>query len=171
MDVGGTRLRALLGLLLVRAGLGRFVHDNPLRERGRELLLRALYAAGRHTEALEQYRAYRELLADELGLEPSAALQRLEEQILRHEVSPAIRPRGHAAHEDSPAVVAPLPPPRGRRPGPGAPGSPLRRPAVSYLRVDGDRRLAYAYARVGDGLPPRRGAGLGHQPGRAGLRP
>ena len=63
-----------------------FVAEHPLRERGRALLMRALYELGRHADALQSYQAYKNHLADELGLEPSEPIQRLELEILRHEV-------------------------------------------------------------------------------------
>jgi DNA-binding SARP family transcriptional activator len=61
------------------------VARHPLRERLRGQLMLALYRAGRQAEALEQYRAARSVLLDELGLEPDAALRRLHGAILRHE--------------------------------------------------------------------------------------
>jgi DNA-binding SARP family transcriptional activator len=57
----------------------------PLRERLRGQLMLALYRSGRQAEALETYRSTRQLLGDELGLEPSEALQRLEKAILVHD--------------------------------------------------------------------------------------
>jgi DNA-binding SARP family transcriptional activator/predicted ATPase len=67
------------------AELGRMVADHPLRERLRGQLMLALYRSGRQTEALETYREFRGVLAEELGLEPSSALRKLEEAILRHD--------------------------------------------------------------------------------------
>src|SRR5690242_20417690 len=67
------------------AELGRMVADHPLRERLRGQLMLALYRSGRQTEALETYREFRSVLAEELGLEPSSALRKLEEAILRHD--------------------------------------------------------------------------------------
>jgi DNA-binding SARP family transcriptional activator/WD40 repeat protein len=58
---------------------------NPLQERLRGQLMLALYRAGRQAEALEVYRQTRELLREELGLEPSRALQRLERSILNQD--------------------------------------------------------------------------------------
>jgi DNA-binding SARP family transcriptional activator len=67
------------------AELGRMVADHPLRERLRGQLMLALYRSGRQTEALEAYREFRSVLAEELGLEPSSALRKLQEAILRHD--------------------------------------------------------------------------------------
>src|SRR5206468_4102324 len=46
----------------------------------------ALYRAGRQAEALQAYLDARRALVDELGIEPSPALQRLYRSILRQEV-------------------------------------------------------------------------------------
>ncbi|MFV2110306.1 BTAD domain-containing putative transcriptional regulator [Micromonospora sp. LOL_015] len=54
----------------------------PLRERSRAQLMIALYRSGRQAEALEVYRAGRNVLVEELGIEPSEELQRLERDIL-----------------------------------------------------------------------------------------
>src|SRR5215468_2669160 len=67
------------------AELGRMVADHPLRERLRGQLMLALYRSGRQTEALEAYREFRKVLAEDLGLEPSSALRELEAAILRQD--------------------------------------------------------------------------------------
>jgi DNA-binding SARP family transcriptional activator len=61
------------------------VAEHPLRERFRGQLMLALYRSGRQAESLEAYKAMRRVLVDELGLEPSRALQELEGQILRQD--------------------------------------------------------------------------------------
>jgi len=72
--------------------LETLVWDHPLRERLRGQLMVALYRTGRQADALELYRKTRQLLVEELGIEPSVALAELEQQILRQD--PALdRPR------------------------------------------------------------------------------
>lgn len=70
--------------------LERLVAEHPLRERLRGQLMLALYRSGRQAEALQAYQDGRRLLAEELGLEPGAALQQLEKQILTQD--PALAP-------------------------------------------------------------------------------
>ncbi|MFE1908305.1 BTAD domain-containing putative transcriptional regulator [Streptomyces gardneri] len=70
-------------LLGETAGL---VARHPLRERLRAVRMRALYGAGRQSEAVATYTELRTLLADELGLDPSPGLAALYEAILRQDV-------------------------------------------------------------------------------------
>ena len=66
------------------AGLQALLAEHPEREQARGLLMQALYRAGRQTEALAAIGAWRRHLATELGLDPSPALQAIEQEILRH---------------------------------------------------------------------------------------
>jgi len=59
------------------------VAANPYRESLRRLLMLALHRCGRQAEALESFRAYRELLADQQGLDPGAGISRLAVEILQ----------------------------------------------------------------------------------------
>ena len=62
--------------------LRAWVSDSPLNERLRGLLMVALYRCGWQADALAAYREGRELLVDELGIDPSKDLRDLENQIL-----------------------------------------------------------------------------------------
>jgi DNA-binding SARP family transcriptional activator len=65
--------------------LEALVTRHPLRERLRCQLMLALYRSARQAEALDAYRAARRELSEELGLEPSEELKRLEQAILRQD--------------------------------------------------------------------------------------
>jgi YVTN family beta-propeller protein len=69
--------------------LEAMVREHPLREHLRAQLMLAVYRCGRQAEALEVYRRGRRLLADDLGLEPSEELRRLEKAILEQDASVA----------------------------------------------------------------------------------
>ncbi|MDG6109138.1 AAA family ATPase [Dactylosporangium aurantiacum] len=64
----------------------------PLREQRWRLLATALYRADRQAEALGALRRARDTLRDELGLDPSPALRRLEADILQQNLAPHVRP-------------------------------------------------------------------------------
>jgi hypothetical protein len=71
--------------------------EHPLREGIRGQLMLALYRAGRQAEALQAYLDARRSLVDELGIEPSPALQQLYRSILRQEGTldrPSVPPAG-----------------------------------------------------------------------------
>jgi DNA-binding SARP family transcriptional activator len=97
--------------------LDGLVKAAPLRERLRAQLALALYRSGRQADALRCLAEGRATLAEELGLEPSPELQRLEQQILTH--APALGQEPESAH----VVISEHP-------------VPVRRPALS----SGDRR-------------------------------
>lgn len=64
------------------AELAAFTQAHPLREYGCELMGLALYRSGRQADALTVLRAHHRRMADELGIDPSPGLQRLEREIL-----------------------------------------------------------------------------------------
>jgi pSer/pThr/pTyr-binding forkhead associated (FHA) protein len=71
-------------------------------------LITALYRLGRQADALEASRRIRELLADELGIDPGPALRELEGRILRQEsLAPpaALQPPSSPPDQASPAVL------------------------------------------------------------------
>ena len=70
--------------------LAALVAREPLRERLRGQLMLALYRSGRQADALEAYQQTRRAFVDDLGLEPSEDLQRLQRAILEHD--PALGP-------------------------------------------------------------------------------
>jgi DNA-binding SARP family transcriptional activator len=77
----------------------------PLRERFRAQLMTALYQAGRKADALAAYRAGRQLLVAELGLEPNPECKALERAILADDPSLLV------AGRPAPIAVAAGPPP------------------------------------------------------------
>ncbi|MEV0459752.1 AfsR/SARP family transcriptional regulator [Catellatospora methionotrophica] len=84
------RLAAMLDLGRLPAALSELeavVIEQPLRERGWELLALARYRAGRQGDALAALRGARTRLAAELGVDPGPALRRMETAILGQEDS------------------------------------------------------------------------------------
>lgn len=73
--------------------------QHPLREGVVELLMRSLYQAGRHADALRAFDRYRRSIGDELGITPAPELRRLEERILLHD------PTLTAANVEAPGVT------------------------------------------------------------------
>src|SRR4051812_9349485 len=79
------RAQALIGLGRPGEVIGQLESEiaaEPFRERLRAVLMSALARAGRPVEALRAFDVYRELLAEEVGVVPSVALQALNDDIL-----------------------------------------------------------------------------------------
>jgi class 3 adenylate cyclase/tetratricopeptide (TPR) repeat protein len=95
--------------------LRTLVAEHPLRERLRGQLMLALYRQGRQADALDVYRETRRALVEELGLEPSGALQELEAAILRHDPSLDLPERSVTAVTPPDAAPSPLVRPALRR--------------------------------------------------------
>lgn len=91
--------------------LEELVTVHPLREGLWALLVTALYRAGRQADALASYRAVRDHLVEELGLEPGRDLQRLEQQVLEHDPAldgPAPQPKPAAQRVSGGGNLPPL---------------------------------------------------------------
>jgi DNA-binding SARP family transcriptional activator/Tfp pilus assembly protein PilF len=98
------------------AELEKVVAEHPLRERFREQRMLALYRAGRQGEALQAFQAARKDIAEQLGLEPGSALQRLHLAILNADpalntpsAAPGIQAGPHANAAPRHGVPAQLP--------------------------------------------------------------
>jgi predicted ATPase/DNA-binding SARP family transcriptional activator len=128
--------------------LERLIAAEPYREHLRVQHALALYRSGRQVDALAACRAARELLVEELGVDPGPELQELERRILRHD--PAL------AAPDAPAPARlrlPTPPTPlvGRRLEVAAVCALLRRQEVRLVTLTGPggagkTRLALAAA-------------------------
>ncbi len=82
---------------------------HPLRERLRAAQMRALYRAGRPTEALDAYHDIKQRLADELGLDPSPELTALHQSVLEQDPALAAAPAAHTAPVDADAAARTVP--------------------------------------------------------------
>ena len=86
---------------------------HPTRERLAGQLVLALYRCGRQADALAAYRTTRELLVDQLGLEPGRELHALEQRVLVHDPAldlPATTDRRPTATPGEAAAVVTAPP-------------------------------------------------------------
>ncbi|GAA2430303.1 AfsR/SARP family transcriptional regulator [Streptomyces macrosporus] len=91
------------------AELRELVAEHPLNEWFHGQLVSALYRSGRRAEALQAYQDLRRTLREELGVDPSAEVQRLYHELLAPDRSgrpPADRPVVRSAHRTT------VPPPR-----------------------------------------------------------
>lgn len=86
---------------------GGFQSDHPIRESLWKRLMLALHADGRTAEALLRYAELRELLSEQLGVEPSPPMRALHQQLLVAQVD-----SDSAAVGSGPALACPVSSPR-----------------------------------------------------------
>lgn len=101
--------------------LEALVIAHPFKERLVALQMVALYRCGRQSDALEVYTRSRRRLDEELGLEPSSQLRRLEEAILRQDPSLEV------------AIGEPIPQRQPRALPPSLPAQLQPRPAMPFV--------------------------------------
>jgi PAS domain S-box-containing protein len=89
----------------VAANLQRVTRQHPLRERLHAQLMLALAGAGRQADALGVYRHARQLLRDELGVEPGPSLREAHQSVLRGDLGPG--PRGEPRPRRAGGTVRP----------------------------------------------------------------
>jgi len=130
--------------------------EHPLRERFWARLMTALARCGRQSEALEAYQEVRRLLADELGIDPSPELQRLQFAVLNGASEPG------AVAEPAPA---PAPPPAEPPASPAVRGCQLPMDVADFVgRQDLVDQIAEELLRAG-GCEAPSGAAVHGAPG------
>ncbi|MEY9910082.1 DNA-binding SARP family transcriptional activator/Tfp pilus assembly protein PilF [Catenulispora sp. MAP12-49] len=191
--VADLRLRLLVERAEVSMELGRpaavaeqlqdHVRANPYHERLRGLLMSALHRSGQTADALAHYRELRKLLADDLGIDPSAESQALHAAILADNAGSSgnVGNTGNASAAPKPAAVvtpsSPQPSQQQRQPQQQPqPQAPPVRPA-QLPRVDANfvGRVAAIHqvleaartAAAGDGAAATAVTGHGHGHGDA----
>lgn len=120
---GQARLGAMEDRMATQLELGRhtevvdelhqLVHEHPLREQLQAYYIVALYRGGRRSDALAAYRRARQVLIDEVGLEPGPELRGIEKAILADDRQPPAAPATLPTTLHAPAAprpVAQLPP-------------------------------------------------------------
>ena len=89
----------------LRQGLSReliselesLVRQHPFKERITGQLMLALYRSSRQADALRAFQVLKSRLGEELGIDPSASLRKLEEQIVTGDEALEVRSRGSRA--------------------------------------------------------------------------
>lgn len=118
--------------------LEALIRRHPLREHLHGQMMLALYRSGRQADALGAYRHARRTLVDELGIEPSVRLQRLEQAILAQD--PALELLGPARSGDEAGLARPSeePVPAAEAPRQGADPGASERKLVTVLFAEVD---------------------------------
>ncbi|MBC3839425.1 transcriptional regulator [Streptacidiphilus sp. 4-A2] len=108
---------------------GRFISElqglidqYPLRERLHALLMQAQHQSGRRADALAAFRHVRQLLVDELGVEPGPELTSLHQRLLAGDTGLVDPPEAAEPPQTPTPVPPPLPVTDAAAPGAGRPG-------------------------------------------------
>ncbi len=115
--------------------------EHPYRERLHAQLMLALYRSGRQADALDAFRRARHALVEDLGLDPSPELKRLEAAILAQdpalELAAAAAPPPAAAPTAAPPMPVPATPLLGRDADLDTAAALLDQPDVRLLTLTG----------------------------------
>lgn len=76
------------------------IDADPLREAPRRVMMLSLYRSGRQADALRHFAEYRDLLVEDLGIEPSDGLRLLEERVLLGD--PSLHPSAALSADGNP---------------------------------------------------------------------
>jgi DNA-binding SARP family transcriptional activator/tetratricopeptide (TPR) repeat protein len=152
--------------------LGRLISDNPLREGLWVLLMQALDGAGRRAEAVAAYGGARQVIADELGVDPGPELRQLYQRLLtadeNAEAPGAVRPAGAAAAPGTAAGPGPAHlPGTTLTPGAGLPHGAVPEARAVEAPVAGGAQGGTAQRPVEAGQGPASGAGAASPAGQA----
>jgi predicted ATPase/DNA-binding SARP family transcriptional activator len=140
LDATEARLEAMLGLgrhAEVATEAGDLIAQHPLRERLRALRMLALFRCGRQAEALTGFTDLRQLLVEELGIEPSPQLRALHAQILAQDATLAWTPQATSQPSDDHVEPAARTAPVAKPPASSPPT--LRTPRVAAVRLPEQR--------------------------------
>src|SRR6266567_2394128 len=142
LEIGAVETRIEADLIAGRHAelvgeLEALIRLHPLREHLHGQMMLALYRSGRQADALRAYRYARRTLVEELGIEPSVRLQRLEQAILAQD--PALELLGPARSGDEAGVARPSEAPApAEAPRQGADSGAAERKLVAVLFAEVD---------------------------------